>query len=59
MSGHSNENLPPLDTLKRIALSRMKHYRPDRATLEALQPNMVIEHLRELLDVFVKVGKQE
>ena len=59
MGGQSNENLPPLDTLKRIALSRMKHYRPDRATLEALQPNMVIEHLRELLDVFVKVGKQE
>ncbi|HCI80994.1 MAG TPA: hypothetical protein DHW02_15040 [Ktedonobacter sp.] len=55
----SNENLPPLGTLKRIALSRMKHYRPDRATLEALQPDMVIEHLRELLDVFVKVGTQE
>ena len=59
MSGESHENLPPLDTLKRIALSRMNYYRPDRATLEALQPNMVIEHLRELLDVFVKVGQQE
>lgn len=55
----NSESLPPLDTLKRIALSRIKHYRPDRATLEALQPNMVIEHLRELLDIFVKVGKQE
>jgi len=58
MDGQDNENIPPLATLKRIALSRMKNYRPDRATLEALQPDMVIEHLHELLDVFVKVGKQ-
>ena len=52
------DKTPSLNTLKHIALHRMRYHLPDRATLEALEPDMVIEHLKELLDVFTKVGKQ-